>query len=68
MEVGPSALTSGSVAILKSLQEWNEAGIRVAILGRHVEQLFNELNLTPNLIAPHHRTCPFRIMFIASYP
>ena len=48
----------GSVAILKSLQESNEPGIRVAILGSHLEQLFNKLNLTPNVIAPHPPNLP----------
>ena len=29
-----------------------QLGIRGAILGSHLEQLFNELNLTPNVVAP----------------
>jgi hypothetical protein len=40
--------------------------VDAAISGGQFEELVDELNSTPTSVPLTHRTCPFRIMFIAS--
>ena len=49
---------AGSVATLKSLQKSGRGGICTAILGSHLEQLVNELNLAPNVVPPQPPNLP----------
>ena|SRR5580704_17442294 len=56
----------GSVATSNLPVGDGPASVAVRISGGQLEHVVDELVLTPNVGPAHHRTCPFRIMWITS--